>query len=357
MKVLFDHSLFCWQKYGGASKYFTELWAHMPQEEWDTTLLFSNNAYLEAKRLFPFRHFFSRKAFWAQPRLMHELTKPYAIYKLLKNDYDIFHESDTFDYCLPFLRKKPMVMTFHDINFSTYKKNVRIEKRQRHALERADRVITVSLNTKKDLMAYWNYPEEKIAVIYHGVDQPIAQIPSRLYDFPYVLYVGTRNTHKNFERFVRAFGLLHTRYPELRMVCTRNSFTAEEMQWLREAGVSSQAYWVAASESVMASLYYYAEMFVFPSYYEGFGMPILEAMQYGCPVVLAQASCFPEIAGDAGLYFDPFDIESQEEAMEKVLSDSELKSSLIQKGRCRAAEFSWQKCADEHRRLYRSMIE
>ena len=107
---------------------------------------------------------------------------------------------------------------------------------------------------------------------------------------------------------------------------------------------------------MMKQLYRDAEFFVYPSFYEGFGMPILESWSCGCPVVLSNASCFPEIAKDAGIYFNPNSIEDMANKMNLMLEDTDLKSDITNKGISRLTEFSWNKCAERHMNIYRSII-
>lgn len=357
MKVLFDHQLFSYQRYGGASKYFCELLFHLPRDIWETTTLFSNNEYVKKLKLFrsvcipgPF--------FRGQGRLMNELNKPYSFYRLLqKGEYDIFHQTHFETYCLPAIGNKPMVTTFHDVNFSTFNYNANLIRLQKKSLERADKIVAVSFNTQKDLLSYFDIAERKIEVIYHGIELNDGFcLPERYTESPYILYVGTRNENKNFSRFIQAFALLHEKYPELRLVCTSLAFTSEEIFSFQKLGIDNAAMHVAADEELMNRLYRDAELFVFPSLYEGFGLPILEAMAAHCPIALSDTSCFPEIAKDAGAYFDPYDIDSIFEVMDKVITDSTYRNELIEKGSVRVKKFSWEKCTQKHLELYKTLL-
>lgn len=358
MKVLFDHQIFSYQKYGGASKYFCELLDHLPTESWDTTTLFSNNEYVVNKKLFKTFHFLPQLWFKGQGRLMNELNKPYSILRLLNRNYDVFHQTHFEPYCLNKIGDKPMVTTFHDINFSTLNKNSRVELFQRKSIKRANKIIAVSHNTKNDLINYFDIDAEKIVVIHHGIDKSSVQYLSaeRLVKDLYILYVGTRHGFKNFENLVRSFALLSNKYSELKLVCTHVGFTNNEINLFRELNVEDKVIHFAATEEQLWRLYRDAEMFVFPSFYEGFGMPILEAMVNRCPVVLSNCSCFPEIASDAACYFDPNSIDSIFIAMEKVLCDKEYKLDLILKGVERITHFSWDLTAAKHLEVYKLLI-
>lgn len=357
MKVLFDHQLFSYQRFGGASKYFAMLLNSLPEDIWDTTTLFSNNEYVKNLNLLQgYHNFLPDKYFRGQGKIMNILNKPYSIYRLLRQDYDVFHQTHFETYCIKPNGKKPMVTTFHDINFSTYSPNPHIVKLQAESLERADAVIAISHNTKKDLLSLFNINEEKVHVIHHGIDSPHYMSEERVYAFPYILYVGSRQNHKNFSTFVKAYSVFQQKYPEIKVICTLRAFSDSEMAMFASYGVQDKFIHVQVSEQMMPMLYRDALFFVFPSLYEGFGMPILEAMINDCPVVLSDASCFPEIAGNAGLYFDPHDSDSMLDKMVKMAESEELRSKFRKLGRAKVKEYSWDRCAELHMNVYRSLI-
>ena len=140
------------------------------------------------------------------------------------------------------------------------------------------------------------------------------------------------------------------------MVSTWKQFSAEEVERIGQLGLTDRIVHHSASEMEMKLLYRDALFFIFPSLYEGFGMPILEAMALDCPTVISDASCFPEIAGDATLYFDPKDVDSMVDSMVKMTEDSELRNKIIELGRERVKDFSWEKCANQHIDVYRSLL-
>ena len=134
LKVLFDHQLFSYQKFGGASKYFAMLLNALPKDVWETTTIFSNNEYVNHLNLFPHKSFCAKYYFRGQGRIMNELNKPYSIYRLRKHDYDVFHQTHFETYCLKCIGNKPMVTTFHDVNFSTFNPNKKIVDYQNKSL-------------------------------------------------------------------------------------------------------------------------------------------------------------------------------------------------------------------------------
>jgi glycosyltransferase involved in cell wall biosynthesis len=356
-KIIFDHQIFSYQRYGGASRYFAELIRHLPLGSWETTTLFSNNEYVRNTDLFHSYSFLKNKWFRGQGRIMNELNKPYSYFRLKKGGYDVFHQTHFETYCLNAIGRKPMVTTFHDTNFSNYNQDDSMVKIQKKSLARADKIIAISENTKKDLIEIFKIPWEKVEIIHHGVDKTKKDIPyDRINDKPYLLFVGARVEYKNFKRFIESFSFLSQKYPDLQVICTRNKFSNEELAFFYELKVADKVKYISADEITLAQLYRDAELFVFPSVYEGFGMPILEAMVQKCPIVLAKASCFPEIALDAAGYFDPYDVDDMYNAIDQILDKESVRTELILKGQRRLDFFSWEKTAQEHMNLYNSLI-
>ncbi len=367
MRVLFDHKLFSTQKYGGASRYFCELMKHLPRDVWETTTLLANNEYIKSPKLFNYCDFLPNLTFKGKALLMYWLNRPYTYMKLKKGDFDIFHQTDFDTYYFNAIKGKKMVMTFHDMNYSKFRQlyvntltnNIDDRERfQKESVKRADRIIAVSQHTKEDLVSRWQVDSDKIVVIHHGVDKvrKADLDPGRIVTAPYLLFVGERYGFKNFERFLSAFSLISRKHPDLKLVCTGRKFSETEVALLRQERVADKVIQLSADENTLARLYRDAEVFVFPSYSEGFGMPILEAMVYDCPVVLSNASCFPEVAGQAGMYFDPFQVEDMVGKIEQVLGDSALRNNLIALGHEQLTAFSWEKNASEHMRVYQSVL-
>ncbi|MDE6803528.1 MAG: glycosyltransferase family 4 protein [Muribaculaceae bacterium] len=361
MKVLFDPQIFTSQVYGGVSKYFAEVIARMPADSWTVPAWLSNNEYARHYGLFKQIPFLPKYDFRGKGRFMVELIKPsaWAYMRLKRKQYDVVHQTNFDTYLFNAIGNKPLVTTYHDINFLTEHNYVpRMVKLQTASLRRADAVVAISNNTKADMLRYFDIDPAKIRVIYHGIDTPVIPetLSGRLVKDPYILYVGARHLFKNFDTFITAFAQIAHRYPEVKVVCTRSDITPSEGEMLKRLGVADRVQVVKADEMTLNRLYRDALFFVFPSKYEGFGMPILEAMVNGCPVALANASCFPEIAGDSGLYFDPSDVDSIAGALERMLDDENLRSELREKGYRRAAQFSWQRTADMHIEVYRSLL-
>lgn len=358
MKVLFDHQIFTSQVFGGVSKYFAEVISRLPADSWTITAWLSNNEYARHHGLFRMTPFLPGRDFRGKGKIMSRLGNHHSIMAMRRDVYDVVHQTDFGTYLFKAIKDKPMVTTYHDTNFVTeYDYNPRMIRLQRKSLQRADAIIAISQNTRNDMLKYFDLDDKKITVIHHGIDIPSIPkgLESRVIAEPYILYVGMRHRFKNFTNFIKGFGAIAPKFPGLKVVCTRKPFSRDEQELFAQLGIADRMQVVTADEVTLNRLYRDALFFVFPSLYEGFGMPILEAMANGCPTTIADASCFPEIGGDASLYFDPKDVESIANALETMIQDDSLRQELCAKGYIRATQFSWQKCADRHLELYKSL--
>lgn len=289
-------------------------------------------------------------------------------------DCDIFWSPH---YNVPVLpvRAKHRVVTIHDVYHLAFAAKLGFLKRAyaRFMIGRAvaldERVITVSNFSKNELMRYTHCQEEKIRVIYNGaVSQPPVQpfgLLQSKYHLPpkYILFVGNVKPHKNLAVLLKSYLLLDESVKNEYGVVVAGKIdgfiTGDEATLklvnddlvLRE-NVAFTGY---VDDEDMAGLYHHASVFVFPSFYEGFGIPPLEAMLNACPVIASGVASIPEICGDAALYFSPQDHVELKEQILAVLKDTELREKLVSRGLERANEFSWQKAAAEHITLFKDI--
>ena len=361
MNVLFDHQIFTLQKFGGISRYFVEIMKRMPDDiNVNNSTLLSDNFFLKTDA------YRERKTFSIPLLKKRTKTELYlkvndwkTLHDLREKKSDLFHPTYFNPYFLKAL-KTPYVMTVHDMIYERFPdlfdKSDPTIAQKKETITRADKIIAISECTKKDVMDIYGIPAERIEVIYHGhsidpkVEQPVKGLPEH-----YLLYVGQRFHYKNFNRFLQAFAQIHAQYPEMHLICTGKKFSRNETELISRLGLSGYVSCRFVNDKELAYLYSHALCFVFPSLYEGFGIPILEAYESKCPVALSNASCFPEIAGDAARYFDPYDIDSMAATISEILSDARLRSEMIDKGLHRVKGFSWEKTALQTAALYRSM--
>ena len=293
-------------------------------------------------------------------RTSEEVNKRKSIRLLKEGDFDVFHPTFFDKYFLKYLHGKPFVITVHDLMpeiFGWYKGDPQIANKP-ELCEKAAAIIAVSENTKKDLCRLYNVPKEKVHVVYHGFPKKwIMPQGQRLIPEPYFLYIGRRGGYKNWEQTVKDFALFCRCHPEVKMVCTGAEFNDDELKLLKELNVTESIINKFASEEQLWNLYSFAIAFVFPSIYEGFGMPILEAYACGCPVMLNNKSCFPEIGGKAAIYFNSQNGQSDLfNNMEIIFSMTESeRNSLRIKGFEQLKKYSWEKSANMLYDIYKSL--
>jgi glycosyltransferase involved in cell wall biosynthesis len=282
---------------------------------------------------------------------------------------DLFHATD---HLLPYFRRIKSVFTLHDLIFlfhpETHKPLNRwfLTLMMPRFLRAADAVIAVSECTKRDAVRFYGIPEEKITVIYEGVNprfrlaspEAIAAVRAR-YGLPehFILYVGTIEPRKNLTALLEAFHhLLATHDLRLVFVGKKGWLYEGFFRRLRELGLEDRVIFTGyVPDEDLPAIYSAADLFVFPSLYEGFGLPVLEAMACGTPVVCSNTSSLPEVAGDAALLVDPADVRALAGAMERVLTDETLRADLQARGLEQARRFSWARAAQETMQVYENV--
>ena len=367
MLVNFDHQVFSSQQYGGISRYFVELARNLTLESRNKIEIkiiapFYKNKYLHQ----------SRKKLNLNGVFIPDIPKTGKLLRCF-NDFgspflqklaspDIIHET----YYSPKTigSKKPIrVITVHDMiheifpdNFS--KKDPTIDFKK-NAISRADHLICVSENTRNDLINILGVKRDKTSVVHHGFALTASQSKiMTLKSKPFLLYVGSRGGYKNFYRFVEAYAASSVLLKEFDLLCFGGGgFRQHEINLFKELKISpDKIYHVAGDDDSLANYYKNASLFIYPSLYEGFGIPPLEAMSYGCPVICSNTSSIPEVVGEAAIFFDPYSIESIQEAMEEILFDSSSRSLVIKRGYDRINNFSWEKCARETLNIYQGLL-
>lgn len=352
MKILYDYQIFNLQKIGGISRYFYELYSR--SNDIILPIYYTENYYLKNIKK---TSFINNKKI---QKFLKKINRWLSIKSLFFDKYDIFHPTYYNKYFFKYL-KAPFVITVHDmiheIYEETYFQNDReTTKIKRILCEKADGIIAISENTKKDLIKFFGINESKIKVIYHGSslkkENKNITLPKK-----YILFTGARWEYKNFNLFIVSVQKLLKEDKELNLICMGAKFTPEEEKLFDKLEIKNKVYQILAKEDEVYTIYKNAECFVFPSLYEGFGIPILEAFESECPIVLSNTSCFPEIAGEAGEYFDPLDKNSMEKAIKNVLYNKERQKELIEKGKERLKNFSWEKTYKETIEFYKEIIE
>ena len=365
MNIIYDHQIFGWQKYGGISRYFCEIASHLSSNnniKVDILAPEYITRYLDSySNLNVHGEFIQEPP--VHPRLLRSLNYLKSNISLGALKPQIVHETYFSAFGYINTKKAKKVLTVYDLIHEKFPENfskldpTRLEKKL--AIRRADHIIAISHQTKQDLIELCNVPDKKVSVIHLGYDIKSKKKQNIFTNTkPYLLYVGNRNGHKNFKNLLVAFGQSKILKNEFRLVCFGGGkFNQEETDYMKKYNISeNDLMHVSGGDDILSSCYENAAAFIYPSIYEGFGIPPLEAMNQSCPVICSKASCIPEVVGSAGYYFDPYDIDSIKKSIEKVVYDVKLTDDLIEKGKNRIKKFSWKKCSDETLDVYKGIL-
>lgn len=296
------------------------------------------------------------------------LREAYQLIRLLRRQDDVIHiPNQNFTRYALFI-KKPFVVTVHDLirfHFGFARETITekiLLKLDIRGIKRASHIIAVSNHTKNDLIKYLKIPDDRISVIYNGIDRSIFKPYNiKLLDKPYILYVGSERPRKNMDRLLQAFAILKKEFTELRLVKVgepgrTDQYRSQTLRRLDSLEITNDVIFIEYVPDLILAYYYSsAALLVYPSLYEGFGLPPLEAMACGCPVVASNTSSLPEVMGEAGIMVDPYDINGLAKAMRDVLSNRQLREDMISKGQEQAKKFSWETATEQTQQVYEKL--
>lgn len=306
-----------------------------------------------------------------------QICFPWAVRKAIKTKADLIHSLNSE---LPLLHNLKSVVTIHDLKYlkfpAFFRGLARTKTRYlKHIFkigcQKASKVITVSESTKGDIINLLGIKEEKICVIYEAADSTFCLDENSSFDSeilkqysitkPYFLYVGEIRPHKNLEGLIEAFSIFKYKYneEETQLVITGQEYSDYKGPLLRADELKIKGSLVVTGpvpNSHLKVLYREAEVFLLVSFYEGFGLPILEAMQYGIPVITSNVSSMPEVAGNAALLVNPYEPEEIAEAMNCIRNSEHLKMQLVRKGIVQAKNFSWERTAKKTLGVYDDVL-
>jgi len=366
MKIAFDHQAFTIQSYGGISRYYTILADRLLGRAADVKVFsgFHVNNYLadlpigvvKGKKLknYPLR----------SGQVFHLLNHGFSQSKMKVWRPDIIHE--TYYSALPTCKTNSIRVTsvydmIHELFGAQFSKHDKTTYRKKTTFDRVDHIVSISHSTKRDLIKILDVDESKISVVHLGVDLQAFtknKVDANFSAESYILYVGSRGGYKNFHGFLKACAASNVIKNRIIIIAFGGGgFSRSEESIISSLGFSDGfVVQVSGSDEILASLYASAICFVYPSLYEGFGLPPLEAMAAKCPVVSSNASSMPEVINDAGIYFDPNSVEEMRLAIESVIEDVTLRAKLILLGLENIKKFSWEKCAGETLSVYENLI-
>ena len=365
LKIAYDHQIFGWQNYGGVSRYFFELAnniAHAKLAEVSIISPLYVNSYLSSAsselrvigRKIP-----AIRRTGRFNRAINQLLVPSAM-KAIRPD--VVHET-YYSKTRQAPQSSKVVLTVFDMVHEKFPESFSkwdpLKSEKVVAVRRADHIVCISENTRKDLIQLLGVEHEKTSVVHLGFSlTEAAQEDHWKGCRPYLLHVGARAGYKNFETLLRAYAREPTLVREFDLVAFGGGdFDTKELILIKALGLSDATVrQVSGGDSILAGLYQGAALFVYPSRYEGFGIPPLEAMSFGCPVICSNRSSIPEVVGDAAVFFDPDSSDSIALAIDSVLNNAELRGTLIARGRERIKMFSWEQCAEQTLDVYRKVL-
>jgi glycosyltransferase involved in cell wall biosynthesis len=366
VKILYDYQAFSRQFYGGVTRYFVEVarrLAVIADTELQVLAPLYINHYLEEldPGLVAGRRLSNLPK--AAGKLLNIYNRAATRYRAAAYKPDIFHETYFSKRSISLQDNQARVVTVYDMIHERYPdyfpKWDRTAENKRLAIERADHVICISENTRRDLLDMSDVNGDKISVVHLGFDsRPPTETPGeRLIDEPYLLYVGVRSGYKNFQRLLEGYARYRTLHENYRLVCFGgNQFSQPEIQQFKSLKLPpDRLIWKGGSDGVLVKLYAHAAAFVYPSLYEGFGIPPLEAMSHGCPVVCSSGSSISEVVGDAGEFFDPLNADAIAHAVENATGSISRATELRHLGQQRIKRFTWEQCANDTHDVYSSL--
>jgi glycosyltransferase involved in cell wall biosynthesis len=361
VKVVFDHHIFVQQRYGGVSRYFCELATRLPTYNVSKVSVIAPlhvNSYLAADANRAFTR--GRYAPNASRNLLDRVNQVAVPLAWLGVNPDIVHETN---FALkPIGRGRRRVVTMYDMIYDLFAEEFPDAKpviaAKRAAVDRADHVICISENTRRDLVRLYGVDPARTSVVHLGYSmttEPNTAEPGGGERRSTLLYVGNRKGYKNFGTLLQAYASS----PVLRefelIAFGGHELLPDEEDEISRLGITDRVRFESGSDQKLAARYRGATAFIYPSKYEGFGIPPLEAMSHGCPVVSSNAGSIPEVVADAGVYFDPNSAEELRTILERVATTDELQEDLRRRGYERLSAFSWDKCAADTARIYREI--
>lgn len=365
MRIVFDHQIFSMQVYGGISRYFVELANHLTVTKEAQVRVISPiyvNAYLASKSPEVAVTGLKMPLMKRTGRIYRTINQALARPLASLHHPDLVHETY---YAAQARAPKgcKVVLTVYDMIHERFpesfsKKSTDAQDKVA-AVQRADHVICISEHTRQDLISLCGVARAKTSVIHLGfalgkasthVEPPVRG--------SFLLYVGGRSGYKNFAGLLQAYASSPDLLKNYQLVAFGGGvLTANELDLVRQLGIpAGQLIQIPGGDDVLAGLYRHAAAFIYPSLYEGFGIPPLEAMSFDCPVVCSNTSSIPEVVGDAARMFEPSSPEQIAQAIEAVVGDADLRHALVSRGRDRVKHFSWATCAQQTLSVYKTVL-
>ena len=368
MRIFYDGAIYSMQKAGGINRYFANLISRLP-DNFHPTLSAEGTSRLNFPSHSNLRLHNTKRFDFRPRRLSHRLQRYYTDTATDARRFDLVHPT----YYGSLTGKDfasvncPVVLTVYDMIHELFPDSPELidtdsshARTKRSAILAAQAIICISENTKKDLIEHYCVPEDRISVTYLAseIDATFSQGSEDVPERPYFLYVGSRSSYKNFDGLLSAFAKVAAINRDAALAVVGSQFTQSEERMLATLKVADRVqHYGHVNDRQLAKLYRCSLAFVYPSLYEGFGIPPLEAMACGTLVIASDCSSIPEVVGDAGLLFDPYSSSALTEAMLSVFDESSRRDALIKKGIVRAKQFTWEKTVSQTLAVYTGLTQ
>jgi len=397
MNILFDHQAFEMQPYGGVSRYYYELIKDFSNNSLVNPIISlkrTNNQYIfsfqkehpdsiipgylkgfQDKKLSSYDAYgnITSSIIWnirlnyqkyINKRIREE-NQRISLKTLKSSNFDVFHPTYYNPYFLKSIGEKPFILTIHDLIQEKFPELFSLQddaiQWKRQLIHEASHIIAVSNTTKKDIISFYKIPEKKISVIYHGTNfSPLNEIKSdNVPNLPssFLLYVGERHLHKNFYFMIEALEPLLSKESHLHMVCCGGGkFNSSELMFFNMLGISQKISHIESPEKILQNCYKRAIALLYPSIYEGFGIPLIEAFSMGCPVIASNIPTTQEICSGAYIGFEPKDPDSLRNAVQLLMNDNTMREKCVENGYKKSESFTWRIAAEKTLAVYNSTI-
>ena len=367
MKIFYDHKIFCKQERGGPSKYFLKLTQKLNETNVNAKIFagFHLNKFLKEnskknnigfEKKIPFSKYLVNTKFVPKLNKFNEILGLKFIKQFKPDIIHTTYYNGNFD-----RYNKPLVVTvydlIHEIFYKSYGYNS-IQFTKKNILERADHIICISKSTANDLKKFYDVDPNKISITYLGVEKKIISSSHSPVDYPYMLYVGNRHKYKNFQMFLKSLSINSKILENFKVILFGGGkLNKHEIDLIKSYKLDLKKFSFYEGNNNLLNLFYQnARLLIFPSKYEGFGLPILEGFANNCPVVCSDIHAFREVANQAAEYFDPNNPDSIAVSLNRVLFSDFTRNDLINKGKQRLNFFDWMKCALETKEIYKRLI-
>ena len=363
MKVMYDHHIFGQQVYGGISRYYVELTKNINNFNINAQINapIHINSYIQSVNT---KHVRGIRIPFNQPSLRKfiKISNNIVTNLMPSSNIDILHQTYFSNKVLKIGQKRTLLTVFdmiHELYPENFSAKDKTRKYKETSIMLADHIIAISHSTKNDMVAYYGINPNRISVVHLGVaPASVGYTLDPAHRDKSILFVGTRDGYKNFSLLVRAYSKSKFLCDNYKIIAFGGGkFSDDEVNFFKKLKISnSQINQISGNDIVLNSLYDKSTIMVYPSKYEGFGLPPLEAMSRGCPVIASNSSSIPEVVRNAAVLFDPNNANELQKHLELMLGDDQIRRDFVKLGKSNCDYFSWSKTAMNTLYVYQKVL-